>query len=235
MAEHGCKPIEGRLEVGDTVGFKLGLKDDSIPEAVETEEIEIRIDSEASPPPPRTTPPRPKEPKSGDGEKGKGDGKDAPTHGLPKCVLLTKDGREVDGYAVEVWPPGYDENDGGTIVEVGEGEVIYKINYDNAYHIKYRIQQRGQVAKDVITEKYILGMRILLLGFEHAFRNAKLVNGAEPSAAEEERLQRGVFERDGRLLQLELPLQVVPEIVEPPLFLLVHGLLDGNAGGTRQR
>lgn len=35
-----------------------------------------------------------------------------------------------------------------------------------------------------ITAKYILGMRILLLGFEHAFRNAKLVNGAEPSAAD---------------------------------------------------
>src|SRR5690606_38150781 len=100
-----------------------------------------------------------------------GKGKDAPTHGLPACVLLTNDGREVEGYEdypFEKWPESYNQNDGGYMEEVGEGEVIYKINFDNAYHLKYREQARGQVAKDVVTEKYILGMRILMLGFEQA-------------------------------------------------------------------
>ena len=57
--------------------------------------------------------------------------------------------------------------------DLGNSEVIYKINYDNAYHIKYRLQQRSDVARDVVTEKYILGMRILMLGFEHAYRNIR--------------------------------------------------------------
>jgi hypothetical protein len=34
--------------------------------------------------------------------------------------------------------------------------------------VKYRISARGDIARDVVTEKYILGMRILMLGYEHA-------------------------------------------------------------------
>jgi len=62
--------------------------------------------------------------------------------------------------------------------------VLYKINYDNAYYIKYRNQQRGQVAKDAVTEKYILGMRILMLGFEHAFRAMQSGNDKGNAIAE---------------------------------------------------
>jgi hypothetical protein len=35
------------------------------------------------------------------------------------------------------------------------------------------------VARDVVTEKYILGMRILLLGCEHALRSMKDAKGSE--------------------------------------------------------
>ncbi len=49
-------------------------------------------------------------------------------------------------------------------------ESVYLINYDNAYHLKYRKGVSG-VARDVVTEKYILGMRILLLGAEHAIKS----------------------------------------------------------------
>ena len=49
-----------------------------------------------------------------------------------------------------------------------EGEIVYKINYDNAYHLKARVGKRGQVERDVVAEKYILGMRVLLLGMEQA-------------------------------------------------------------------
>ena len=32
---------------------------------------------------------------------------------------------------------------------------------------------RGDIARDVVTEKYILGMRILMLGYEHSLRATK--------------------------------------------------------------
>jgi hypothetical protein len=41
----------------------------------------------------------------------------------------------------------------------------------------YRQQQRGDIARDVVTEKYILGMRILMLGYEHALRVMKESSG----------------------------------------------------------
>lgn len=62
---------------------------------------------------------------------------------------------------------------------------MYKINYDNAYHVKYRLTARGDVARDVVTEKYILGMRILMLGYEHALRTLKETKGDQaPGIAE---------------------------------------------------
>jgi hypothetical protein len=36
---------------------------------------------------------------------------------------------------------------------------------------------RGEIARDVVTEKYILGMRILMLGYEHALRTVKELKG----------------------------------------------------------
>jgi hypothetical protein len=36
----------------------------------------------------------------------------------------------------------------------GTDPVLYLVNYDNAYHLKYKMQTRGDIAKDVMTEKY---------------------------------------------------------------------------------
>ena len=68
------------------------------------------------------------------------------------------------------WPDGFTELDGGMIDDLGDEGTVYKINYDNTYHLKYRLGARGDIARDVVTEKYILGMRILMLGYEHALR-----------------------------------------------------------------
>ncbi|HZZ36878.1 MAG TPA: hypothetical protein VFE03_14230, partial [Caulobacteraceae bacterium] len=57
--------------------------------------------------------------------------------------------------------------------------VVYKINYDNAYHLKYRLGQHGTIPREVITEKYILGMRITLMGYEHALRALQKAKGRE--------------------------------------------------------
>ncbi|NJD33627.1 MAG: hypothetical protein FIA96_02095 [Betaproteobacteria bacterium] len=89
---------------------------------------------------------------------------------------MTKDGRAVGTMESERWPDGFTEHDGGSIQDLGELGVIYLINYDNAYHLRYRQQQRGDIAREVVTEKYILGMRILMLGYEHAVRAMKATN-----------------------------------------------------------
>ena len=101
---------------------------------------------------------------------GRNDKDGAATHGMPSFILMTRDGREIDGSATDGWPEGFNEHDGGEVVDLGDGEIVYKINYDNAYHLRYRLTQRSNLAREVVTEKYVLGMRILLLGYEHAMR-----------------------------------------------------------------
>jgi hypothetical protein len=177
------EPLVGKVKVGETFRMTLGLKDEAMSEAVHTELFTICIGEEQEASEKRR---RAKaESKAGEGDREPGRGNNAPTHGLPKCVLLTNDGREIPGYGSERWPDGFGEGDGGLIADLDDNEVIYKINFENAYHIKYREQQRGQVAKDVVTEKYILGMRILMLGYEHAVRTIKTGNdGSENGIAE---------------------------------------------------
>ncbi len=171
-------PIEDQLEVGDKLIFKIGLQDDGMPGPVVTEDVSLFIVAEEKK---AKSEKRRNRRKKGAGKGGAepGKGESTPTHGLPKCILLTHDGREVDGYDVEVWPEDFTETDGGIIEDLGEDGALYKINYDNSYHIKYRSQQRGQVAKDVVTEKYVLGMRILLLGYEQALQSREGLSDSE--------------------------------------------------------
>ncbi|MEM7213996.1 MAG: hypothetical protein AAF423_00530 [Pseudomonadota bacterium] len=179
-------PVKEKLTIGDTISFRIELFDEAMAEPVSTEEVTVKIvepQKKQKPPPPPPPDPDP-EPDGGEGGNKTGKGKPAPTHGLPKCVLLTKDGREVPGYGTEKWPDDFSETDGGMIAELGE-EVVYKINYDNSYHLKYRLQQRGSVARDVVTEKYILGMRILLLGYQHAFASQQSKSDGDESGVAE--------------------------------------------------
>jgi hypothetical protein len=84
----------------------------------------------------------------------------------------------------EAWSSDLTESDGGAISDLGEG-VVYKINYDNVYHLKYRLSQRGEVSPEVVTEKYILGMRILLLGYQHAFNSIQKSTGTDGNGISE--------------------------------------------------
>jgi len=177
------EPCEGKVKVGDTFVLRLGLHDAGMPEAIETSDVKLTIgdvvvveDKDES---------KKKKKTGGDeGDKPR-KGKDAPTHGLPKCLLLTKEGREIPGYTTEKWPEDFTEADGGIIADLGGEEVVYKVNYDNVYHLKYRMSQHGDIARDVVTAKYILGMRITLMGYEHAFRSRKKAIGAEAEGLNE--------------------------------------------------
>lgn len=161
-------PVEGKNAPGERLTFDVGLQDPAMPLPVD-DEVTIEVLDEETPQPK----PKPKhnvEAKSGSGKEKPGSGQDAPTHGLPKYKLLTKDGRKVGTIDSERWTEDFTEHDGGAIQDLGEQGVIYLVNYDNAYHLRYRQQQRGDIAREVVTEKYILGMRILMLGYEHAIR-----------------------------------------------------------------
>jgi hypothetical protein len=174
-------PVEDALKVGDTFTFTVGLQDDSMPLPVQ-DVLTIRIVDEEKE---QKKAKQQGRPRSGDKGSTEGEGLDAPTRGLPKFVLLTKDGHSVGDQETQPWPPDFTELDGGTIDDFADEGTIYKINYDNTYHLKYRLSAHGDIARDVVTEKYILGMRILMLGYEHALRALKNGNSeAENGLAE---------------------------------------------------
>jgi hypothetical protein len=169
-------PIENALKVGDTIVIEVGLQDDAMAHPV-TDKVTVRIvDQEKEP---KKTKQKAAEPKAATKGSKEGEGESAPTHGLPPFVLLTRDGHKVGDEETQPWPDGFTELDGGLIEDLGNSGTLYKINYDNVYHVKYRIGARGDIARDVVTEKYILGMRILMLGYEHALRTIKELKGGE--------------------------------------------------------
>jgi hypothetical protein len=170
-------PIETKLRVGQTFRFRIGLQDPAMAVPVE-DELAIKMMNEEEAPARNPKVDKPEErPKSGKGTGKNGDGGPAITHGLPNCVLLTKDGRMVGDRKTEQWPDGFTENDGGMVRDLGDEQILYLINYDNTYHLKYKMQTRSDIARDVVTEKYVLGMRILMLGYEHALRIFKRAAG----------------------------------------------------------
>jgi hypothetical protein len=163
-------PVPGAVKVGDKITIKIGLQDPSMAQPVQ-DRITVTIVEEAAPAKPtKKTKTKSKASAADTGNK-EGEGKPSPTHDLPPYRLLTDNGRKVGNIDTLPWPEGFNEYDGGSIDDLGDRGVLYKINYDNVYHLKYRRAARGgDVGRDVITEKFILGMRIMLMGYEHALR-----------------------------------------------------------------
>jgi len=179
------EPVEDRVSVGEAYEFTIGLQDDVMPGPVRTETVRARIVDEQKEPGKKK---QNRSPAAGSDGNKQGEGESAPTHGLPNYKLLTKDGRRLDdGRESDPWPEDFEdfnENDGGFVRELGSDEVLYEINYDNAYHLKYRNRQRSRTAREALTQKYILGMLILMLGHERAFRAAqRTADGQEEGIA----------------------------------------------------
>lgn len=159
-------PNKGRLQVGDIVEVEFGLYDDGMPEPVYADK-KLRITM--MPAVRRETPPPPPPPPD--------------THpsaaGLPKHVLVTKDGRDIQGKPTESWADAesggeqFDKEAGGYVKTLGEGESLYYINYDNAYFQSYLHAQKTEARQTAVSQKYILGMRILMLGLERAIEEAE--------------------------------------------------------------
>lgn len=148
---------QSEIKVGDHFVFPIALIDDSMPDELKSEEeVTLRIvgQKEKSKTPPGPTP-LPKQVK-----------------GLPEPKLLTRKGEDVDGKPTEAWPTGinFDDKDGGLILNYGEEGTVYKINYDNVHHLNCREQQSDAIARQVVTEKYILGMLVFMLAVERALK-----------------------------------------------------------------
>jgi hypothetical protein len=77
------------VKPGNKYKFRIGLRDDAMPTPVVSDEVELRIvEAEPPPPPPEPDPDKRKRRyKGGTGERGRGEGDNAPSLGLPRCVL----------------------------------------------------------------------------------------------------------------------------------------------------
>ena len=151
-------PAHESLQAGDFLEFGLGLDSDSMAAPL-TQSVSVKILPEEAKKKKKPRPPKPP-PIS----------KDEPKRGLPPLVLLTKDGREVLGQRTTMWPEGFSELDGGRIAEA-DGRLIYEVNVDNAYHLRYRRRAKSDAARDLLSQKYITGMRLFMLGFENSRQN----------------------------------------------------------------
>ena len=204
------QPIPEKMKPGDQLSFRLGLFDPSMPEPIFSELVEVKIAEEESDEKKKSKKTNGKA-AAGDSDTGQGERK--PTRGLPPYRLLTNDGREINDQPTEQWSREFSELDGGEVRALGEGQFLYLINYDNAYHLKYRLKARGQVAKDVVTEKYILGMRIVMLGFEHALREKLRSGDAADALAEVTDEMRRLLARAASSTVLALA-ENLPKIVD---------------------
>ena len=203
-------PHEGVATPGEKFTFTIGLHDNAMPNpVVSAERITLVVEDEETP----------KEKKRNDNpdkpeRKGKKSKKEnAPSLGLPKCILLREPGKstdDIDGYEVREWPEGFNEYDGGNIIDLGDGQFLYAINYDNVYHRQYRRKQPSKVAKRVLTTKYILGMRTLMLGFEHA---RQILAGKDEGASEHEDEFRRMAARGAAATVLVLA-EAIPKIMD---------------------
>lgn len=88
---------------------------------------------------------------------------------LPEYQFLTRDGRDIDGKKQRDGRLDLAKLDGGVVQDRGRSGIIYKIYYDNIYQLNYRLQQRSDMLRDVLTQKYITGIRILMFGFDRTF------------------------------------------------------------------
>ena len=149
------KPLANQLSIGDKVTVRLYLHDDAMPKPV-CDSVTVKI----AEPSKETKPTKPRKPHTSPNEP-------LLTHNLPKYTLLTKDGRDHFDKRTEKWPEDFDNFDGGLVENFGDPDnTVYKINLDNNYYQDYLKQQTSDISRKVITEKYILGMLITMLGFE---------------------------------------------------------------------
>ena len=152
--------LSDKVAAGEEYSIIVGLLHDSIPEPV-TENLTLRVvGSRPIRPPGHPSPPEP-------GENGEDEVTEA--RGLPPTKWLTRDGRLIGEEETERWSEDFTDQDGGEVDDLGDGQMVYKINYDNAHFRNFLDRERDDLNKRVITEQYRVGMLVLMMGLEDAY------------------------------------------------------------------
>ena len=153
--------LADKVSPGDEFSTTIGLLDDAIPEPV-TQALTLRVvESRRS----RRPGPRPPGPNGPDPN---GDS-DEESRGLPPSKWLTSDGRLIGEEETDPWPEEFTDQDGGRVTDLGEGQVLYCINYDNAHFRRFLDRERNDLDKRVVAEQYRMGMLVLMMGLEDAY------------------------------------------------------------------
>lgn len=171
--------LPGKANPGEEVAFTLGLLDDAMPEPV-TEEVKFLVVES-------------RQTRSGGGgrrvrESEDPEGEEEETQegrALPPDKWLTRDGRLIGDKETERWPEDFTDQDGGKVNDLGDGQRVFLINYDNAHFRRVLDRERNEVDKKVVAEQYRIGMLVLMMGLEDAFSR---MQSSETKIALEERI-----------------------------------------------
>lgn len=154
--------LPGKANPGEEVAFTIGLLDDAMPDQV-TEEVKFLVVES-------------RQTRSGGGRHVRGseetEGDEEETQegrALPLHKWLTRDGRLIGDKVTERWPEDFTDQDGGKVDDLGEGQRVFLINYDNAHFRRVLDRERNEVGKRVVAEQYRIGMLVLMMGLEDAF------------------------------------------------------------------
>lgn len=159
-------PVRGQVSVGETIVAGICLADDGMPQPVKSPVTFYVVASRPQQPASSSRGRRRRQAGEDDGD-ATSDGR-----GLPKHMWITKDGRRIGDVETKPWETleDFTDQDGGYVDDLGEGEKIYYINYDNAHFQHFLVNERKDGEKRVLTEQYRLSMLILMMGFEDAYR-----------------------------------------------------------------
>ena len=195
----------GKVAVGDELEFSVGFLDEAMPEPV-TENLMLRVvgTRSASGPPGR---PEPVDPGS------EGEEETTESWSLPPTKWLTKDGRIIGGEETDQWPDDFTDQDGGKVDDLGEGQKLFCINYDNAHFRRFLDRERNDVDKKVVAEQYRMGMLVLTLGIEDAYGR---MEQSETKTALEENIDeiRRLFAQGAATVVMSIA-KTLPTIVNP--------------------
>lgn len=198
--------IPGELKVGDTVSLTVTLSDDAIHEPVK-ETLAINIVAERT------------KPKHGQPGPRKGAGSESNQQlQPPPTVWLTRDARMIedpDNPVTRRWDQDHDdfgESDGGYVIDLGDDDKQYFINYDNI-HLQNAHRGLSAIDKRVLTEKFRLSMLLVMLSLEDALREAKEESNDSPLEEYIDDIRRTV-PRAASTIVLALT-TALPEIINP--------------------
>ena len=185
--------------VDQNIEGKLGLSDDSMFQPV-FEDVKFNILAER-----QTPPPGPRRPSRDVG--------DTPRVAPPQTKWLTRDGRTIDEIETDIWPDGFDDQDGGTITDLGDEVKLYCINYDNAHFLSFLARQPNELSRRVAIEQYRLAMLVSMLSIEDAFN--RMESGGPKNELEEHIDEiRRLHAQSSATVAMTLT-RTLPEIVNP--------------------